>query len=277
MADAKITWIHRLKEGYKIAKRPIAYIIMFIAVLLESPIVEFLKDEDKRAVQVVMLIFLSLILMQMMFEMYEKIIKEDKGLNLMASGELHKKIESIIQKEKSVNIKYIGVAGRNGWNNVLSKLIDENNPNSLVSNRTKFTIDVGLLNPEVQKDNSGIYERFGEVENISNSIKNASGYISDVSISGSEIRLHHYSHMPNMLGFLVNDNYLFVTYAFWENYHGKMTIRGGGTEYFEYDKNDEFGGQEVIRRFNGWFSYISKSTNGLATNNDYKSAQIQDD
>ena len=69
-----------------------------------------------------------------------------------------------------------------------------------------------------------------------------------------------------MLGFLVNDNYLFVTYAFWENYHGTLTIRGGGTEYFEYNKNDEFGGQEIIRRFNGWFTYITGSDKTLTNN-----------
>ena len=75
--------------------------------------------------------------------------------------------------------------------------------------------------------------------------------------------------MPNMLGFLVNDNYLFVTYAFWENLHGKMTLRGGGTEYFEYDKNDEFGGQKVIRRFNGWFDYILSSNDESSEVNKY--------
>ncbi len=60
-----------------------------------------------------------------------------------------------------------------------------------------------------------------------------------------------------MLGFLINDNYLFVTYTFWETLHGKLTLRAGGTDYFIYDKNDDFGGQEVIRRFNGWFNYIT--------------------
>ena len=197
----------------------------------------------------------------------------------MFAGEVHKKIESIVQKEKYVNIKYIGVAGRNGWTNVLSKLIDENDPNSLVANRTKFKIDIGLLDPKMQKDNPKKYERFGQVENISKSINSASKYLPDVSLSGSELKLHHYSHMPNMLGFLVNDNYLFVTYAFWENLHGSMTLRGGGTEYFEYNKNDDFGGQEVIRRFNGWFDYImSSSKNGLSNDkNDDSFSKITDD
>ena len=69
----------------------------------------------------------------------------------------------------------------------MSKLIDENDPNSLVANRTKFTIDVGLLNPKIQKDNSDIYGRF-EVENISIQLKMLQIYL-DVSIPGSKIRL----------------------------------------------------------------------------------------
>ena len=150
---------------------------MFVAALLESPLLEFIPQTERRATLIIMLIFLALILMQMIFEIYENIIKEEKGLNLIVSGAIHKKIESIIQKEKNVNIKYIGIAGRNGWTNVLSKLIDENDPNSLVANRTKFTINVSILNPEIQKKNSDIYKRFSEVENISNEISRASKYI----------------------------------------------------------------------------------------------------
>ncbi|MBL4644094.1 MAG: hypothetical protein JKY44_10935, partial [Flavobacteriaceae bacterium] len=51
-------------------------------------------------------------------------------------------------------------------------------------------------------------------------------------------------------------NYLFVTNSFWEELHGTMTLRAGGTDYFVYDKNDDFGGQEIIRRFTGWFNFI---------------------
>ena len=33
-------------------------------------------------------------------------------------------------------------------------------------------------------------------------------------------------------------------------------LRAGGTDYFVYNKNDPFGGQEFISKFNGWFKYI---------------------
>ena len=62
-----------------------------------------------------------------------------------------------------------------------------------------------------------------------------------------------------MLGFLIDDNYLFVTHAYWETLQGNLTLRAGGSDYFVYDKNDDFGGHEVIRRFTGWYEYIKRT------------------
>ena len=263
--EEKKTFLERLKEGYEAAKKPIAYIIMFVALLLESIPTEFMPPSIQQTTYTVMILVLALILMEMLFTVYEKAIEEKATLNIIEAGDLYNSILAIVLNEKNVSIKYIGVAGRIGWTNVLAKLLNENDADSMVANRTKFKVQVALLDPKVQNQNSD-FKRFGTVGDISEQIENAAQHIPEFSVPGSEVKLYHYDHMPNMLGFLVNDNYLFVTYSFWETLHGKMTLRAGGTDYFVYDKNDDFGGQEVIRRFNGWFNYISNPENAIIEN-----------
>lgn len=259
MPIQKPSFLERLKEGYEIAKKPIAYIIMFVALLLQSLPSELMPEPVHDITYTVMILVLALILMQILFVIYENSIKGKKKLNIIGASELYNSILAIVLKEKNVSIKYIGVAGRIGWTNVLAKLINENNPDSLVANRTKFEIDIALLNPSVKDEKNDLFKRFEAVNTISNDVISASEHLPEVALSGSTLRLHHYDHMPNMLGFLVNENYLYVTYAFWEHLHGKLTLRAGGTDYFVYDKNDDYGGQEIIRRFSGWFNYIAEA------------------
>jgi len=254
--EKKKTFVERLKDGYGAAKKPIAYIIMFVAILLQSLPSDLMPKQIQDITYSVMILVLALIIMEMMFTIYEKVTEEKATLNIIESGDLFNSIQAIVLKEKSVSIKYIGVAGRIGWTNVLSNLLNENDADSMVANRTRFNVEVALINPETQGENSN-YSRFSTVKDISSQIEAAAKHIPSVSVSGSSLKLFHYDYMPNMLGFLVNDNYLFVTNTFWEKLHGKLTLRAGGTDYFVYDKNDDFGGQEIIRRFNGWFNYIT--------------------
>lgn len=252
----KKTFLERLKDGYESAKKPLAYIIMLSALLLQSLPSDFIPEKFQGISYTVMILILSLILLEILFTIYEKVTEEKATLNIIKAGDLYKAILGITLNEKTVSIKYIGIAGRNGWNNVLVKLLNEHNPDSLVANRTKFNVDVALLSPDIQKKFNQ-YKRFSSVDDVSEEIVTASKYLSEISQAGSSLNIHHYDFMPNMLGFLVNDNYLFVTYTFWESMHGRLTLRGGGADYFVYNKSDKFGGQEVIRRFNGWFNYIS--------------------
>ena len=250
--------VERLRDGYEAAKKPIAYIMMLTAVLLESLPSELIPKEVEHVVYSTVLIVLALVLLQVLFEIYEKVAQEPRKLNIIDSNELYSNIQDIVAEEKNVSIKYLGVAGRHGWTSVLEKLLNENNPDSLISNRSKFEVDIALLDPETRSQNEKLYRRFQVVESISQSVLSTAEHIKEIT-SGSAVNLYHYSHMPNMLGFLVNDNYLFITYAYWEHLQGELTLRAGGTDYFVYDKNDDFGGQEIIRRFNGWFEYIAES------------------
>ncbi|TKV66976.1 hypothetical protein FDP08_02175 [Marinobacter panjinensis] len=261
MAQGKLTLTDRLIEGYEVAKKPIAYIVMLAALLLHSLPPDLLPANVAELSYSVLLVVLALILMQIMFEIYEKVVKSQKQMNIIYSNELHTKISEIVSNERVVTIKYLGVAGRHGWTSVLEKLLNENDPDSLIANRTQFQIDIALLDPNECKTNERIYRRFQSVSSISETVKFTAKHVAEIAPE-SELRLHFYSHMPNMLGFLINDNYLFVTYAYWEYLQGELTLRAGGTDYFVYDKNDDFGGQDIIKRFSGWYDFILESEEG---------------
>lgn len=256
MPPKKPTLVERLIEGYEIAKKPIAYIVMLVALLLQSVPADLLPERVRDVSYTAVLLVLALILLQILFEIYEKVVRGERQLNMIDSNELYSSILAIVSNERRVSIKYLGVAGRHGWAAVLEKLLDENRPDSLISNKTQFEVDVALLDPGVRDASQTIYRRFEAVSSIASSVEVAARHIPDIAEPGSELRLHFYSHMPNMLGFLINDNYLFVTYTYWEHLQGELTLRAGGTDYFVYDKNDDFGGQEIIRRFSGWYDYI---------------------
>jgi len=258
MKDVNKSLVDRLKDGYEEAKKPLAYFLVLTSVLLETLPSQFIPEQSRTYVYATLLIALALILLEVLFKIYEKSVKNESKFGLIDSNDLHSKILDIVNDEEKVSIKYVGIAGRNGWNTVLQRLLNENDPSSLISNRTDFNIEIALFNPEKVSGSKSEFERFDSVTNITKTIDRVSDYVAE-NISGSKIDIYHYDHMPNMLGFLIDDNYLFTTHAYWEKMYGKMILRGAGTKHLVYDKNDEFGGQEVIKRFYGWFEYIKKS------------------
>lgn len=261
MVTKEKSLIDRLIEGYTKAKKPIAYIMMILAVLATTLPDGLLPAKLEAVGYTSILLALALILMEVLFDLYEHVVTENKEVNIINSNELYSEILGIVGKDKKVRIKYIALAGRFGWQNVLEKLLNENDPNSLVSKRIQFEIEIALFDPAECKKNP-MFERFDTIESTARSIKKMSELISKTAMPGSSLKMHYYDHMPNMIGFLVDDNYLFLTYTHWEHLRGELILRAGGSDYFVYDRNDRFGGQEFIRRFAGWFDFIQQKNEG---------------
>ena len=228
---------------------------MLLAVLIEALPDEFIPESIRGVSKTGILLVLAVILMEVLFEIYEKVVKARSRVNIINSNELFAQIHNIIKHEKKVHIQYIGLAGRNGWRNIIEKLLNKS-PKESIINKIKFDIEIALIDPELSGKENDIYERFDMVGSISNQIKRMKSSLSEVITNGSELRLYHYDYMPNMMGFLINDNYLLLTNCYWEEQRGTLMLRAGGTDYFVYNKNDPFGGQEFISRFNGLFKYI---------------------
>ncbi len=258
MNNENLTLFDRLKEGYRILKKPIVYLLAGMVIILQSIPADLFPWNTGIYLFGGALLWLGYTLLEMLFEIYEKILTQRKELNIIESDDVYKEVRKIVlgSKDRITNIKCIGVAGRNGWSNVIEKLTQENNEDSLVKNAFKFNIDIALLNQNIWEKNDRSFRRIDDYSKTIDNIQKRSMYLEKNTENGSYLKLHVYDHMPNMIGILVNDNYLFITYSYWEIQEDEWTLRAGGTNYFVYDKNDDFGGQEVINRFLGWFDYI---------------------
>lgn len=259
MKTEKKSLLDLLQDGYEAAKKPIAYIMMLLAVLLGSLPSEILPDSIQEITYSSVLLILALMLLQILFEIYEKVMEEEKVLNIKEHDQLYSEIRKIIfnSKDKTTTIKCIGVAGRNCWGDIVEKFTQENNDDYLGKQAIHFNIDIALLDIKTWKTNHQSLRRIGDYSQTIDNIKLRSEHIKETSLDGSNLNLHFYSHMPNMIGILVNNNYLFVTYTYWEIQENEWTLRAGRTNHFVYDRNDNFGGQEMINRFLGWFNYIT--------------------
>lgn len=251
------TLIDRLREGYERAKKPIAYLTMLVVVLLQSLPADLLPGRVRETAGTGALIALALILLEMLFEIYEKTVNAPRGVNLINSNDLYRDIREIVADEREVSIQYIGVAGRHGWQNVLEKMLNEHDPDSLTE-KVRFTIEVALVEPALCTPDDPVFSRFEMAGAIARQVRRRAEAIAALP-NPSTVALYHYRHMPNMIGILVNHNYLFVTHCWWERQHDGLVLRAGGSDYFVYDKGDDYGGQEVIARFEGWFDYIRES------------------
>lgn len=183
-------------------------------------------------------------------------------MNIIQSNELYDEILDLVKATKMGNIQCIGVAGRHSWSPVLSKLLDKRSDESL-HEANEFNIEIAYISPEFCKDNMSILEKFETVVPILEDIKRAQKQLEAQYPNDKKkrISLYNYDHLPNFVGFLVNDNYLFLNICFWEKLDttDELDFRGGGTDYLVYDLNDKFGGSMYIERFRGWFNFIKKN------------------
>jgi hypothetical protein len=255
------SFVERLKEAYEKAKKPLAFILAISLLTLEIiSNLSFLPPDIKHALELTLIASFAAIIMEVLFHIYEKVVADKGHLKVIKPNDLYDEILSLVKTEKKVNIQCIGVAGRYGWYSVLSRLLDKSNDDSL-HEANQFTVDLALISPTFYEENKKLLERFDAVLPVIEDIKRTQDKLTKMYSTDEKkkINLYFYDHLPNVVGFLVNEKYLFLNLCFWEELdNSELFFRGGGTEYLVYDKNDEFGGSRYIERFAGWFNYIKK-------------------
>ncbi len=247
------SFVSRLKEGYEKAKKPIAFILMFLVALIETIPDELLPNSAQTKITATAAFLLGIILLHITFEIYEKLQKST--LNVVTAKEAFRKIEKLIESQSEVKIQAIAVSGRHGWFSLLNDLLNEHSQSSVLGKK-KFKIEVAFLNPEGETIKSKTLQKFhiGEsiIEQVKQKIKNVMP-----NRNNGNIDVYYYDHLPNIVGFLINDNYLYMSMCYWEGNGKRDTeMRAGGAEYFIYDKNDVFGGSEYVKKFSSWMNYV---------------------
>lgn len=64
------------------------------------------------------------------------------------------------------------IFGRFGWQNVVEKLLNENDPDSLISNNTEFEIDMALIDPKMCEE----HEFMARFDSVASTIKSPSSF-----------------------------------------------------------------------------------------------------
>ena len=256
------SFIDRLKEAYEKAKKPLAFILAISIICVEIlSKFSFIPPDIKHAIELTLIATFAGIIMEVLFRIYEKVVSDKGHLKVIKPNDLYDEILNLVKTGKKVNIQCIGVAGRYGWYSVLSRLLDKSNDDSL-HEANKFEVEVALISPKYYEENKKILERFDAVFPVVEDIKRTQAQLEKQypNDDHKKINLYFYDHLPNFVGFLINENYLFLNSCYWEELdNNDLMFRAGGTEYLIYDKNDEFGGAKFIERFSGWFNYIKRN------------------
>jgi hypothetical protein len=258
---SEMSFLDRLKSAYENGKKPFAYIIILTIFSLEVlSNLSIIDAERAGQIERGLIVTLSVMMLEILFQVYEKVVAKKTSLNKIGPNALYDEILPLIKNSKHVDIQYIGAAGRHGWNPVLAKLLDKSAASSL-HDVNSFNIEVALIAPEFYESNKLQLTKIDALYPIVNEIKRVGEQLEAQypNTQRRQLDLYFYNYMPNFIGFLIDGNYLFLNTCYWEDADdGSLIFRGGGTDYLVYDKNDEFGGAGYIDRFNGWFNYIKQ-------------------
>jgi len=257
----------RVKEAFNLYKREICLFLLFCAIIIDilpSELIDATFGETAASkIQLSALLFVSLLAVDVLFEIFSDLQENNKRVNRIESSTILDNIFRLIEREGQITINYIAIAGVTGWGSVLSKLVDANDSHSLLDKR-EVNINICLIDESVLDVLEDSKERYEAVTNIVNEINRVKKRLEDKNYNNVKISLHRYNHMPNIMGFLVNGNYLFSTFSYWEEedgVSGSYVLRGGRRNHIVYDKNDGFGGDFYIEKFEGWYKYITRQFN----------------
>lgn len=257
----------RVREAFTLYKREICLFLLFCAIIVDilpDELIEAtLGDVAATKIKLSALLIVSLLAVDVLFEIFFDLKENNKRITRIESSAILDNIFRLIEREGNITINYIAIAGATGWGSVLSKLVDSNDSHSLLDKR-EVNINICLIDESVLDSLESSKERYEAVTNIVNEINRAKKRLEDKSYKNIKISLYRYNHMPNIMGFLVNGNYLFSTFSYWEEEDGmsdSYVLRGGRRNHIVYDKNDGFGGDFYIEKFDGWFKYITRNKN----------------
>lgn len=263
--------VQRIKSAYQTTKRELVGFsmgLLVIVLLFERIPVAIIGTSVSSNLKTVTAIIIGIVVLQVLFEIYERLEKSLSELPVIAANDLLNRIKALVEKDKKITIDLIGIAGRNGWQKVISYLLDDTDDEYSILEKREIHIRVAIVSDSALERIGEGGRIYSQVHAIAESIDATQQRLRKAGYDNIKIELYRYDHLPTILGLLINDNYLFLGHTYWQSDpDANLKLRGGGQQYIAYDKNDMFGGKFFIERFQGWFAYCtSQPTNRLAQN-----------
>ena len=272
----ELTFYEKIRNYYEKTKKAITIILVFFTAILEflpTQIFDFFQPEVTQSVKAGLIFTLLVILLQLLFDIHKQLREHLNEIKPITSNQLLQEIGELVSNYSTINIQYVGVAGRHGWFTVINKLLEEGSEFSVLNR--KVIIDIALISQEIKDEINSGTNRYSSIDTVTSEIGRLKSIYKKKG-KDIEINLYRYDHMPNFIGFLVNGNFLFSSFAYWEKQDSDWILRGGGTDYIVYDKNDNFGGDYYIKRFEKWFEYI-KSKSEMHSSSSEKNSVLEEE
>ncbi|WP_420589061.1 hypothetical protein [Bacterioplanoides sp.] len=267
----------RLRAIYDGFKKEISVLILILAVLVDVLPDGLIPSEAEQEIQIALIFGLSLIMIGVLFEILNMLQENSNRVTTLEFTDLSTEIYRLIQNEREINIQYVAVAGISGWP-ILANFLDENDAKSQL-HKKKVNIEIAVIDESVLGMVEKSHARYSGVTNTVSEINKIKDRIARKGYNNVNIEVYQYNYMPNFVGFLVNDNYLFSTLCYWEIEDGtedELVLRGGRRNYIVYDKNDGFGGEFYIARFKGWLNFIKQKYPNTDNQNAYQTESQQE-
>jgi hypothetical protein len=238
------TWI---VKAYKVVREPVCYLLVVITL-----IASILQNEK---VLLTSLAILLGILVRILFEVHAHTERQGgvpvRYKNITVAAE---KIEACLRAAQKhdgyVRIRWLGMTMSNVWSSTMEGIFD-----TLAHERGfKLLFDVAMLDAAWLEKNPTININWTGTIADQNACKIQNfRAINHQLLAGQEweFRIHRYSHMPAVHGGLINERYLFLGIARWE----EGTMKAGDRTYYYFAARDGQEAQELIEVFENWFHF----------------------
>lgn len=268
MIDDSKNLVSRFKKAYHLTKRGLVWlaaILLVVVLFLDRVPRQIINDDVASNFKIAAGVVIGLIALQILLEIYERLDQSLTSLPILKSNDLLSNIYKLLEKERKVEIDFIGVAGRNGWQKVISYLLDATDDQHCILDKRSVKIRIALINNKALKAIGDAGKIYAQVDVLADGILSVKERLIKAGYKNVEIEFYRFDHIPTMVGMLINKNYLYLGATYWQRDPDELLkLRGGGQQYIAYDKNDVFGGAFYIERFEGWLDFYCSEENKIA-------------
>lgn len=235
------TWI---VKAYKVVREPVCYLLVVITL-----VASILQDQKILLTSVAILLG---ILVRILFEVHAHTERRGAPVRYRNISEAHDKIEACLRaaqkQDRSIRIQWLGMTMSNVWG-AIEGIFD-----TLAHERGfKLLFDVAMSDAAWLDNNPINISWTGEcADQNARKILNFRA-INRQLLAGQnwDFKIRRYSHMPAVHGGLINERYLFLGVARWE----EGTMKAGDRTYYYFAARDGEEASELIDVFKSWFHY----------------------
>jgi hypothetical protein len=232
-------------NAYKLVREPVCYILV-IASLVASVL------QNQKMLLSSLAILLGIVV-RILFEVHEHTEPEVSGGGRFRSlADARDKIEACLRSAQEqdgfIRVQWMGMTMYNVWNTM--EAIFDSIPEK---QRATLSFEVAMLDSAWldSHDINATWKGPGANDIASKILNYRERNQQKLAGQNWDFKIHRYSHMPALHGGLINEKYLFMGIARWED----KNLKAGDRTFYFYSVHDSDEAREQIELFKNWFHY----------------------